>query len=120
MGKFLSLYLLFAWGAAVITTALLSLTVLLLSFFIPELTPAREALLSVKFFTLLWGNSAEIALDSTPNFWVLVVLGSVTTLIHAILAPIWALLTTHIYMERIATAPKETVEPESVLQVVSG
>ena len=102
-GRFLSLHLLFAWASVVITTVLLSLTVLLLSFAVPELIPAREALLSVKFFTLFWCNSAEITLDSTPSFWVLAVLGSVTILIHAALAPIWALLTTHLYIERTET-----------------
>ena len=107
-GRFIGIYLLFAWGSAVITTILLSLTVLLLSFVIPELMLAREALLSVKFFTLFWGNSAEIVLDSTPSFWILAVLGSVTTLIHAILAPIWALLTTHLYMERAGTEQNAT------------
>ena len=99
-GRLIGIYLLFAWASAVITTALLSLTVLLLSFAIPEFEMVREALLSAQIFTLLWGSFPEITLDSTPSFWVLAVLGTATTLIHAILAPIWALLTTHLYIER--------------------
>lgn len=99
-GRLIGIYLLFAWASAVITTALLSLTVLLLSFATPEFEMVREGLLSAKFFTLLWGSFPEITLDSPPSFWVLVVLGIATALIHAILAPIWALLTTHLYMER--------------------
>lgn len=99
-GRLIGIYLLFAWTSAVITTALLSLTVLLLSFATPEFEMVREALLSAQFFTLLWGSFPEITLDSPPSFWVLAVLGIATTLIDAILAPIWALLTTHLYMER--------------------
>ena len=99
-GRLIGIYLLFAWASAVITTALLSLTVLLLSFAIPEFEMVREALLSAQIFTLLWGSFPEITLDSTSSFWVLAVLGTATTLIHAILAPIWALLTTHLYIER--------------------
>ena len=99
-GRLIGIYLLFAWASTVITTALLSLTVLLLSFAIPEFEMVREALLSAQIFTLLWGSFLEITLDSTPSFWVLAVLGTATTLIHAILAPIWALLTTHFYIER--------------------
>lgn len=83
-----------------LSAALLSLTVLLLSFAIPEFEMVREALLSAQIFTLVWGSFPEITLDSTPSFWVLAVLGTTTTLIHAILAPIWALLTTHLYIER--------------------
>ena len=99
-GRLIGIYLLFAWASTVSTTALLSLTVLLLSFATPEFEMVREELLSAKFFTLLWGSFPEITLDSPPSFWVLAVLGIATTLIHAILAPIWALLTTHLYMER--------------------
>ncbi len=99
-GRLIGIYLLFAWASAVITTALLSLTVLLLSLAIPDFEMVREALLSAQIFTLLWGSFPEITLDSTPSFWVLAVLGTATTLIHAILAPIWALLTTHLYIER--------------------
>lgn len=119
-GRLLVIYLLFTWASAVITTALLSLTVLLLSFAIPEFEVIRETLLSAKFFTLLWGSFPEIILDNPPNFWVLAVLGIATTLIHSIFAPIWALLTTHLYMERSGTVLKETVELENVPQVVSG
>ena len=119
-GRLIGIYLLFAWASTVITTTLLSLTVLLLSLAVPEFEMVREAFPSAKFFTLLWGSFPEIILDSTPSFWVLAVLGIVTVLAHAILAPIWALLTTHLYMERAGTALKETAEPESVPQVVSG
>ena len=119
-GRLIGIYLLFVWASAVITTALLSLTVLLLSFAIPEFEMVREALLSAKFFTFLWGSFPEITLDNTPSFWVLAVLGIAPTLIHAIFAPIWALLTTHLYMERSGTVLKETVELENVPQVVSG
>ena len=101
--RLISIYLLFAWASAVITTTLLSLTVLLLSIAVPEFEVVREAFLSAKFFAVLWGSFPEIILDSTPSFWVLAVLGIVTVLAHVILAPIWALLTTHLYMERAGT-----------------
>ena len=119
-GRFIGIYLLFAWASAVITTALLNLTVLLLSFAIPEFEMVREALLSAAFLTLLWGSFPEVVLESIPSFWVLAALGIATTLIHAILTPIWALLTTHLYMERAGTQLKETAELENVPQAVSG
>ena len=98
-GRFFCIYLLLAWGTMIFTTAVFSLTFLLFSVVVPEFAVLREVLQSSKFFTLPFGGYVQITLESSP-IWAIGVTVVVNTLIHAILAPIWALLTTHLYMER--------------------
>ena len=84
------------------TSVLLGLTLLVFSMALPEFAPLREVLVSVKFFTLLVGGYARISFEYTPNYWSVWIIAMVNTFIHALLAPVWAILTTHLYMERIA------------------
>ena len=79
---------------------MLGLTIGLLSFAVPELIPIREVLQPAKLVSLLVGGYGKITLGGTPNFWTIGVIVSVYTLIHAILAPTWASLTTQLYMKR--------------------
>ena len=60
----------------------------------------RELLQPAKLVSLLVGGYGKITLGGTPNFWTIGVIVSGHTLIYAILAPIWASLTTQLYMER--------------------
>ena len=117
--QFFGMYLLLVWGTMVFTTAVLGLTLLLFSVVAAEFVPLREILLSETFFDLFFGVQVQITLQHTP-VWAIAVMVVVNILIDAILAPIWALLTTHLYMERAGTVLKGTVELESVPQVVSG
>ena len=98
--KFLGIYLLLIWASTVLTSLLLSLVLVLLSFAVPELIPMREVLQPAKLVSLLVGGYGKMTLESTPNFWTIGAIVSVHTLVHAILAPIWASLTTQLYMER--------------------
>lgn len=100
--QFFGMYLLLVWGTMVFTTVVLSLTLLLFSVAAPEFAPLREVLQSGKFFGLFFGGKVGITLESAP-VWAIGTMVAVNTLIHAILAPIWALLTTHLYMERAGT-----------------
>ena len=98
--RFFGIYLLLIWASTVLTSLMLGLTIGLLSFAVPELIPIREVLQPAKLVSLLVGGYGKITLGGTPNFWTIGVIVSVYTLIHAILAPIWASLTTQLYMER--------------------
>ena len=98
-GRFFSMYLLLALGTTMFTTAVFSLTLLLFSVVAPEFAALQEVLQSKEFFTLFFGGYVQITLESVP-IWAVGVMSTVSTLIHAILAPIWALLTTHLYIER--------------------
>ena len=100
--QFFGMYLLLVFGTMVFTTAVLGLTLLLFSVVAPEFVPLREILLSEKFFDLFFGVQVQITLQHTP-VWAIAVMVVVNILIDAILAPIWALLTTHLYMERTGT-----------------
>ena len=86
----------------VFTTAVLGLTLLLFSVVAPEFVPLREILLSEEFFHLFFGTQVQITLQHTP-VWAIAVMVVVNILIDAILAPIWALLITHLYIERAGT-----------------
>lgn len=101
-GRAFGMYLLLALATMVVTATILGLTLLLFSLTVPEFAPLREVLLSAKFLTLFVGGYARISFESAPSFWSVGVMGMVNTLIHAFLAPVWAILTTHFYMERTA------------------
>lgn len=99
--RFFGIYLLLIWASMVLTSLLLSLTLVLLSFAVPELTPMREVLQPAKLVSLLVGGYGKMTVEGTPNFGLIGVIVSVQTLIYAILAPIWASLTTQLYMKRV-------------------
>lgn len=100
--QFFGMYLLLVCGTMVFTTAVFGLTLLLFSVVAPEFVPLREILLSEKSFYLFFGVQVQITLQHTP-VWAIAVMVVVNILIDAIFAPIWALLTTHLYMDRAGT-----------------
>lgn len=97
--QFFGMYLLLVCGTMVFTTAVFGLTLLLFSVVAPEFVPLREILLSEKFFDLFFGVQVQITLQHAP-VWAIAVMVVVNILIDALLAPIWALLTTHLYIKR--------------------
>lgn len=105
-GRFFGIYLLLILGTMIFTTAVLGLTLLLFSTVSPEFTPLREVLQSGKFFGLFFGGRVQITLQSAP-VWAIGVMVALNTLINAVLAPIWAILTTHLYMERAGIPEQE-------------
>lgn len=98
--RFFRIYLLLAWASTVVTSMLLGLTLVLLSFAVPELSPIREILLPGKFISFFFFGYAEITLENAPKFSTIGAIVGVQTLIYAMLTPIWASLTTQLYMER--------------------
>lgn len=109
-GRAFGMYLLLALATVVLTSTILGLTLLLFSVTVPEFAPLREVLLSVKFLTLFVGGYARISFENAPSFWTVGVMVLVNTLIHAFLAPVWAILTTHLYMERAAISNQQSEE----------
>ncbi len=99
-GRTFGMWLLFILVIMILTSTILGLTLLVFSLTVPEFAPLREVLLSVKFLTLFCGGYARISFAEAPNFWTVGVMAMVNTLIHAVVAPIWAILTTHLYLER--------------------
>ena len=99
--KFLGIYVLLTWALMALTSVLLGLTMALLSFAAPEFIPMREALLPGRFISLLFFGYAKITLENAPTLWTIGVLSGVYTLVCAAFAPVWAILTTHLYTERV-------------------
>lgn len=99
-GRTFGMYLLLAFGTMALTSTILGFTLLLFSLTVPEFASLREVLLSVKSLTFFFGGYARISFESAPNFWTVGIMALLNTLINAIVAPVWAILTTYLYMER--------------------
>ena len=110
-GRAFGMYLLLALVTMVITSVLLGLTLLVFSLTLPKFAPLREVLLSVKFLTLFVGGYARISFENAPNFWTVGIMVLMNILVNAVIAPVWAILTTHLYMERTATRSRDSEIP---------
>ncbi|MXY99543.1 hypothetical protein F4Y93_02435 [Candidatus Poribacteria bacterium] len=99
-GRFFGIYLLLLLFTMVFTSVILGLTLSIFSLVVPEFMAIRPILLSPEFFTLFLGGYVQIGFEEVPSFWTVGVMVMVNTLVHAFLAPIWAILTTHLYLER--------------------
>lgn len=111
---FFGRYLLLTWVSSVFIGLIFAITLILLSIANSEFMLIREELLSDRFVTVFFGidvqftfNGGELAfgdvaatLDGSPSFRAIGVILVVKTLLHAAFAPIWALLTTHLYLQR--------------------
>ena len=106
--RFFGIYLLTGWIASVIASVLFGAALLVLSVFIPELVPVREALSPLIFLSLFIGSDVQVVLPELLSAPVMVAIFVVSGLITTFLVPIWAILTTHLYFERV-DATKEAV-----------
>ena len=111
---FFGRYLLLIWASGVLTGLIFAITLILLSIANSEFMLIREALLSERFIMLFFGvditftfNDREFifggvaaTLDGPPSFRAIGVLLVVKTLLCAAFEPVWALLTTHLYLQR--------------------
>ena len=112
--KFLGRFLLLTWISSLILNLTLAFTLFILSFISTELVPIRESLLSDEIFTLFYGipisfnfndidvsvGNITMSLSQTPSFWIILVIDTVNTFVSALLIPLWAILTTHLYLEK--------------------
>ncbi len=86
----------------------------MLSTIAPELKPIQDRLLSVEIYNILLGidvswhyndfvvdiGKIEATLSTVPNFWVIIVILIQKIILYAVFTPIWAILTTHLYLEQ--------------------
>lgn len=108
--RFLWIYLLTGWIAAVFTSVLLGVVLLLFSVFFSELTPIREALTPLKFLSLFVGGNVGVMLPKLPGILPTVLLLIVRGLIFTFLVPVWAVVTTHLYLEKVEMIPETEQE----------
>ena len=99
--RFLWIYLLTGWIAAVFTSVLLGAVLLLFSVFFFELAPIREALTPLKFLSLFVGGNLGVELPNLPGIFPAVLLLIVKGVVTTFLVPIWAIVTTRLYLERV-------------------
>ncbi|MDE0084509.1 MAG: hypothetical protein OXU23_02280 [Candidatus Poribacteria bacterium] len=99
--RFLWIYLLTGWIAAVFTSVLLGAVLFLFSVFFSELAPIREALTPLKFLSLFIGGNVAVELPNLPSILPTVSLLIVKGIITAFLFPVWAIVTTRLYLERV-------------------
>ncbi len=99
--RLFGVYVLLTFVSAALTSLLLGLTLVFLSFAVPEFIPMREALLPGRFISLLFFGYTKITLENAPTLLTIGVLSGVYTLMCAAFAPVWAILTTHLYTERV-------------------
>ena len=98
--RFFGIYFLTGWIATVITSVLFGAALLVFSVFIPDLAPIREALFPLKFLTLFIGANVQVELPKLLGDPATVAILVVKDLITTSIIPIWAILTTYLYLER--------------------
>lgn len=103
--RFFGIYLLMGWIASVITSVLFGATFLIFSVFVPELAQVRDALSPLKFLSLFIGGDIEMVLPELLSVPATVAILIVKGLIATFLVPIWAILTTLLYLERVSVRP---------------
>ena len=106
--RFFGIYLLIGWMASVVTSVLLGVALLAFSTFVPDLAPVRDALPPLKFLSLFIGGDIEIVLPQLLSVPTTVAILIVKGLIATFLAPIWAILTTHLYFQRVDVIKEAT------------
>ncbi len=106
--RFLGIYLLTGWLASVVTSVLLGTALLAFSIFLPELAPLRDALSPVTFLTLFIGGDIIVVLPALLSVPTTTVVLIVKGLIATFLVPIWAILTTHLYFQRVDAIEEAT------------
>ncbi len=99
--RFFGIYLLTGWIASVMTSVVLGAVLLAFSVFIPDLAQVRDALSPLRFLMLFIGGNIEVVLPQLLSVPVTVAILIVKGLIATFLVPIWAILTTHLYFERV-------------------
>ena len=102
--RFFGIYLLTGWVASIITSVLLGAALLVFSLFVPDLAQIRSALSPLKFLTLFIGGDVEVVLPKLLSIPATIAILVAKGLITTFLVPIWAILTTHLYLERTECA----------------
>ena len=99
--RFIGIYLLTGWIISVIDSVLMGAILWGSSLFISDLAAIQGALSPLKFLTLFIGADIQILLPQFFSTWVMVAILGIDVLIKTLLLPIWAILTTYLYLERV-------------------
>lgn len=99
--KYLSFYLLTAWIAALVSSVLMGSALFVLSVFFSELAPIQGALTPLRFLSLFIGGNVGVILPNKLSFLPTVSILIVSGIISTLIVPLWAIVTTHLYNERI-------------------
>ena len=99
--RFFGIYLPTGWVASVMTSVVLGAVLLAFSVFIPDLAQVGDALSPLRFLTLFIGGNVEVILPQLLGVPIVVAILVAKGLIATFLVPIWAILTTHLYFERV-------------------
>lgn len=108
--RFFGIYLLTGWIASILTSVLLGVTLLVFSLFVSDLAQVRDALSPLKFLSLFIGGDVEVVLPELLSVPTTVVILIVKGLIATFFVPIWAILTTLLYLERVRVKPNALKE----------
>jgi len=103
---FVKIYLLTGWIVAVIESVLMWVTLLGFSLFIPDLAVVQSALFPLKFLTLFIGADIQVLLPELLSPSINAVIYGIQCLVSVLLLPIWAILTTHLYLEQTDVQPE--------------
>ena len=98
--RFIGIYLLTGWIISVIDSVLMGAILWGFSLFISDLAAIQVALSPLKFLTLFIGADIQILLPQLLSTPVMVAILSIDALIKTFLLPIWAILTTYLYLQR--------------------
>ncbi|RKU30297.1 hypothetical protein C6497_04880 [Candidatus Poribacteria bacterium] len=109
--KFLLIYLLIAWIAALVSSVLMGSALLILSIFFTELVPIQDAFSLLKFLSLFIGGDVGVILPNQLDFLPTVLILIVTGIVFMLIVPLWAIVTTYLYNERIAIT-SEVIEAQ--------
>lgn len=99
--RFIGIYLLTGWIISMIDSVLMGAILWGFSLFISDLAVIQGALSPLKFLTLFIGADIDILLPQLLSTRVMVVILGIDVLIKTFLLPIWAILTTYLYLERV-------------------
>ena len=99
--RFIGIYLLTGWIISVIDSVLMGAILWGSSLFISDLAAIQGALSPLKFLTLFIGADIQILLPQLLSTWVMGAILGINVLIKIFLLPIWAILTTYLYLERV-------------------
>jgi len=108
--RFFGIYFLTGWIASILTSVLLGVTLLVFSLFVSDLAQVRDALSPLKFLSLFIGGDIEVVLPELLNVLATVAILIVKGLIATFLVPIWAILTTLLYLEQVDVKPNALKE----------
>ena len=106
--RFLGIYFLTGWLASVVTSVLLGTALFTGSLFVTGLEPLRGALSPLTFLTLFVGGDIAVVLPALLSVPATAAVLIVKGLIATFLVPVWAILTTHLYFERLDAIEEAT------------